>query len=353
MARVVIGMSGGVDSSIAAWLLKQEGHEVSAVSFLLRNGSESGACCSRQGIESAGEMSEALGIPLHAVDMTEEFEEKVVRPFVDAYMEGITPNPCILCNRHIKFPGLLRAAAGENAEYIATGHYARVQRHGNGPLCLLLKGIDQRKDQSYVLHFLGQAELCRLILPLGGRKKEDVRRHASELNLPAAIRPESQEICFVEERNYLAFIEERRLTGTPGPIRNQEGRIIGIHEGIHRYTIGQRKRLGIYHPEPLYVTKVETESNTLFVGPRSSAEQREFAVESVNWIVRNEVFPLRCAVRVRSTMEEKPASVCAAGGDHSKVNVVFEDAQWAPAPGQSAVFYRGDAVLGGGTIVRK
>jgi tRNA-uridine 2-sulfurtransferase len=274
----------------------------------------------------------------------------VIEPFVDSYSRGLTPNPCILCNRHIKFPFLLREADRRGAEYIATGHYARTAASaGENESPLLMKGIDPGKDQSYVLYPLRREQLGRLILPLGEYRKSDVRAVARSLKLDAADRPESQEICFIEYRNYAAFIERLSPSACePGPIVDREGKTIGTHKGICRYTIGQRKGLGIASPDPYYVTRVDAANNTIQVGALEDTKRREFAVADLNWISSPKSGSFRATVKVRSMMQDKPAAVNVLG---DRAQVLFDEPQFAPAPGQSAVFYDGDAVIGGGTIL--
>jgi len=365
MAKVLVGMSGGVDSSIAVHLLKQQGFEVEGLSFVLwdaRNRSGPTACCSMEAINSASATAEKLGIRHTALDVRGEFIEKVVEPFVEAYAKGLTPNPCILCNRHIKFPLLVREAEKLGAGHIATGHYARVVQNPESGArssgfpdlsavalhSQLLKGIDPKKDQSYVLYILGQETLDRLVLPLGGYRKEDVRSMARSLNLAAADRPESQEICFIEDKNYFEFIEKLRPgAGEPGPIVDMEDRVLGTHQGLYRYTIGQRKGLGIFSPEPRYVLKIDAARNALCVGPREDARTRTFKVKDISWLLAPQGNCLRAAVKVRSMMEARPASLEIAG---DCVTVIFDEPQWASAPGQSAVFYQEDMVIGGGVI---
>lgn len=342
-------MSGGVDSSMAAHLLKEEGHEVEGLSLVLfetRGKKSPTACCTLEALGDAAGTAERLGISHSTLDVRNEFIEKVVEPFVKAYIKGYTPNPCILCNRYIKFPVLLREARKRGAGAIATGHYARVDRSGGRTV--LRKGVDRKKDQSYVLYALRPEELEALVLPLGDYTKEAVRETARELGLPAASRTESQEICFVEGRDYPGFIAA--LTGEkdrPGPIIDAEGRAIGSHRGIHRYTIGQRRGLGISLPEPLYVTGIDAEKNAVYVGSREAAMSREFTVCEVNWL-QEPGGEFRAGVKVRSTMRARPATVRPLAED--KAHVKFDEPQWAPAPGQAAVFYLDDSVAGGGTI---
>jgi tRNA-uridine 2-sulfurtransferase len=381
MAKVVVGMSGGVDSSVTAYLLKKQGYDVEGVSFFMRdaNGETScRPCCSLDSMESAARNARALGIPHSTIDVRDAFHAKVIKPFIDAYMKGLTPNPCILCNRFIKFPSLIATADEQGAEFIATGHYARVETGTSAvnqlisPYFILKKGIDPKKDQAYFLYVLRQEELKRLMLPLGNYRKEEVRQIAAMLDLPAAGQSESQEICFIEDSKYLAFIEKHApAAGKPGPIVDMNGKVIGTHKGIYGYTIGQRKGMGIASPEPLYVADIDVPSNTIYVGPRDEAMKKEFTVGDVNWLnplipplgrSNEEDFVFRASVKVRSAMKEAPANITlltTSGSQSSLIphsssfveaHVVFDASQWAPAPGQSAVFYDGETVIGGGVI---
>ncbi|MDO9288797.1 MAG: hypothetical protein Q7T83_08390, partial [Thermodesulfovibrionales bacterium] len=327
--------------------------------------------------------------PHSSVDVRDEFIEKVIEPFVDAYTKGRTPNPCILCNKYIKFPYLLEESGKKGAEFIATGHYARIERKGsrvhpsqcygewsqgaihpsqfilrsaaeNGCYgerkgsrateTLLKKGVDPKKDQSYFLYVLRQEELNRLLLPLGDYKKEDVRKLANKLGLPSAKRPESQEICFIEDKSYFKFINKiNPLAGAAGPIMGINGNVLGEHKGIYNYTIGQRKGLGISSPSPLYVSKIDAVKNIVYVGPQESAKIKEFEVQELNWLT-SPIQAIRATVKVRSMMKAEPA-IISASPDSETVKVIFDEPQWAPAPGQSAVFYDEDIVIGGGIII--
>ena len=366
MSKVIVGMSGGVDSSIAAYLLKEQGYEVEGLSLILwgaRQRNDFTTCCSLQAIEEASKTASHIGIPHSAIDGRDDFIEKVIEPFVEAYTKGITPNPCILCNRYIKFPFLLKEAEKRGAEFIATGHYAKIERQQSAvssqQSVFLKKGIDTRKDQSYFLYILRQEELNRLLLPLGDYKKEDVRRLANNLGLPASQRPESQEICFIEGKNYFKFINKLHpLAGASGPIMDMDGKVLGEHKGIYHYTIGQRKGLGISSPHPLYVVRIDAVRNIIYVGQQKYAKIKEFIVGDLNWLT----LPtpslskggmgglLRVTVKVRSMMKDEPATI-SLSPDKETVKVIFDEPQWAPAPGQSAVFYDEDAVVGGGVIV--
>lgn len=356
MSKVLVGMSGGVDSSATAYLLKEQGYDVEGLSFILweaRQRNDFTTCCSSQAIEDASRTASQIGIPHNSVDVRDEFIEKVIEPFVDAYTKGRTPNPCILCNRYIKFPFLLKEAEKKGAEFIATGHYAKIERLSAlspQPSAFLKKGIDPKKDQSYFLYVLRQEELNRLLLPLGDYKKEDVRNLANKLGLPSAKRPESQEICFIEDKNYFKFISKiNPLAGAAGPIMGMNGKVLGEHKGIYNYTIGQRKGLGISSPSPLYVSKIDAVKNIIYVGPQESAKTKEFEVQELNWLT-SPIQAIRATVKVRSMMKAEPATI-SGSPDSETVKVIFDEPQWAPAPGQSAVFYDEDIVIGGGIII--
>ena len=251
----------------------------------------------------------------------------------------------------------MQEAEKRGTQHIATGHYARIQsaksKEQGAERFFLKKGADVKKDQSYVLHVLTKEELKRLILPLGTYKKETVKKIASELGFSAVKRPESQEICFIKDQNYACFIERfTSVKGTPGPVIDMSGRVLGTHKGIYSYTIGQRKGLGISSPEPLYIVKIDREKNTIQVGPQRSAKKEDFVVIDVNWIVPPLSGTFRASVKVRSMMKDEPATISLMKNlNHPSVHVVFDEPQWAPAPGQSAVFYDGDVVMGGGVII--
>lgn len=375
MPKVIVGMSGGVDSSVTVYLLKEKGYKVEGLSFLMWDeaGETAPACCSCKAMDEVSGTARHLGISHSIIDVRKDFREKVIEPFVKEYISGLTPNPCVLCNRFIKFPSLLKEAENRGAEFIATGHYARVEPAESREqraksksknlhnYFILKKGIDPKKDQSYVLHMLNQDVLKRLILPLGDYRKDETRKMARELNLPTADRSESQEICFIEDRNYLKFIDKLfPVMRTSGPIVNLNGKVIGTHKGVCGYTIGQRKGMGIASPEPLYVVNIDTQSNTIYAGPREAAQKQEFFVEDINWIVPiipplvrddNDGLIFRASVKVRSTMQDQPATIyIVESREQITLRVVFDEPQWAPAPGQSAVFYNGDTVIGGGLI---
>jgi tRNA-specific 2-thiouridylase len=347
--KVIVGMSGGIDSSLAAYLLKKAGYEVEGLSFMLfetRGRAAPTACCSMEALEDAEKTASHIGIAHTAMDLRNAFIEKVIEPFAEGYLKGSTPNPCILCNREIKFPYLLAEARRRGAGFIATGHYAVVEHTAMGSF--LKKGADPAKDQSYVLYALRKEELERLLLPLGPMRKVETRRMAREAGLPVSGRPESQEICFVGQDDYSAFISALRPgAARPGPIVDREGRPLGTHRGVFAYTVGQRKGLGISSPEPLYVTEIDAGNNTIRVGPREAVMRKECFVQDLNWLVPRET-DFRADVKIRSMMKAAPALVMFLPED--TLQVAFDEPRFAPSPGQAAVFYEDGLLIGGGII---
>jgi tRNA-specific 2-thiouridylase len=341
-------------------LLKKQGVDVIGLSFELwdrRDLKSSNVCCSIETIELAKSIAHKLKIEHYTVDVRDAFYRHVVESFCDSYIKGTTPNPCILCNKYIKFNFLLKKAEELGAGFVATGHYARIDPVPSGTgqdieshRFLLKKGIDTKKDQSYVLYVMTQEELSRTLFPLGKMRKEETREIAGELGLASALRPESQEICFVGDDKYADFLKGFSPEAVqPGPIADMNGKVIGMHKGIAFYTIGQRKGLGISSLKPHYVADINRKSNTIIVGSREDAMQKSFKVKELNWIfIDSQSRPFKAHVKIRSTMKEMP-SVISQSGDN-KVIVEFNKPQWAPAPGQSAVFYNGDTVIGGGII---
>jgi len=353
MKTVVVGMSGGVDSSVTAYLLKQQGYRVVGVSFLLYEmrgvATDAAACCSLASAQDASRTAAVLGVEHSVVNLRESFSERVIAPFVAEYTSGQTPNPCIFCNRRIKFPALLKHADSIGAEYIATGHYAQLERDASEQM-VLKKGVDEQKDQSYVLYMLPQVILSRLLLPLGRLRKEETRAVARLLGLSAAERPESQEICFIPDGDYTSFIHGVGKPAGAGPIiLSETGKTVGQHEGIHRYTIGQRKRLPAVG-RPVYVVRIDAERNAVIIGSKDEAMRRTCRVRDLTWIVPSVThadYSFRVTAKIRSMMRDEPATVCL---QEEEALLTFDEPQWAPAPGQSAVFYDGDAVIGGGII---
>jgi tRNA-specific 2-thiouridylase len=334
-----------VDSAVAALLLKGLGHRVVALHMSLSPHDPG-----RPG-ESVRTLAERLGVPLHSVDLRRAFVEQVIQPFLEVYRRGMTPNPCVLCNPRIKFLLLRRYALDLGVPWLATGHYARIAPPESGGRLRLLRGRDRAKDQSYFLFGLTQKHLSHALFPLGALLKGEVRKIAASAGLPVSSRPESQEICFIPDNDYRRFVEERtgtHLLAVRGPVVDVEGRQVGEHDGIHRFTIGQRRGLGISSSSPYYVVNLEPETNTVRVGRREDLRRREFLVTEVNWVgIPAPAGPIEAFVQVRSRHQEAPALL---EPNAEQTLVRFQKPQTAITPGQAAVFYRGDEVLGGGII---
>lgn len=353
--RVVVAMSGGVDSSVAASLLAEAGHEVVGLSMQLydqREGGETfGSCCSLDDLQDARRVATAIGIPHYIVNFEAQFERTVVRNFVDEYAAGRTPIPCVHCNADLKFAHLVDRAAGLDAAAVATGHYARVTFDEEQRAYRLQRGADRDKDQSYFLFSLTQDQLARAMFPVGGLTKTAVRAHAERLGLSVADKPDSHEICFVPDGRTGDFVE-RHLSEAPadGDIVDSGGRVVGRHRGLHRYTVGQRKGLGLATGSPLYVLRLEPADGRLVVGAREELGRATFTASAVNWIAGAPPrSPRRLTVRIRHRHQDAPATVESDGG--SRADVRFDEPQMAVTPGQAAVFYDGEDVIGGGWIV--
>ncbi|MBF0343670.1 MAG: tRNA 2-thiouridine(34) synthase MnmA [Nitrospirae bacterium] len=353
--KVLVGMSGGVDSSITAYLLRQQGYYTEGLSFILW-GSErseatgsSSACCSAASLNDAKATALALGIKHSLLDVRLEFMQQVIEPFIESYKRGFTPNPCVLCNQYVKFPYLLSEADARGFDYIATGHYAVIERQ---PEPSLLTASDRIKDQSYFLYVLNRQTLSRLLFPLGWLNKTQVKELARDLTLPCCMRPESQDICFVDNTGYRGFLTTYlKDAQAAGPIVDMGGKTIGTHNGLYAYTIGQRRGIGIAAKEPLYVIDVDISSNTLIVGPKSFGLKGGFKVNKLNWLVPVTNVPELVHVKFRSTMRPTPASIKITSDN--TIEVIMHTLQWSPAPGQSAVLYVGDKVIGGGEVVEE
>ena len=355
--RVVVAMSGGVDSSLVAAMLVEQGYEVIGVTMQLsddnRDFDDGRSCCSLSSVDDARRVAAILGIPHYVINFKGLFREKVIDYFVQEYIKGMTPNPCIACNRYIKFDGLLKKAAELGATYVATGHYAIVEYDESSNIYRLRKGADVSKDQSYVLYHLNQDTLRHFLFPLGNMNKTSTREMAAKYKLPVAHKPDSQEICFVPRDDYKAFIKKQ--TGklfNKGSIVNIAGDKIGEHQGIPFYTVGQRKGLGIVAPRPLYVLDIDVNANRLIVGEDEQVYARGLIAEDISWINQNDIFtkPMSVQAKIRYGKNAAQAVIYPTGKDGLKV--IFEEKQRAITPGQSIVFYDGDYVLGGGIIVR-
>ncbi|MGC2526679.1 MAG: tRNA 2-thiouridine(34) synthase MnmA [Candidatus Acidiferrum sp.] len=362
---IAIAMSGGVDSSTVAAVLQEQGHPIVGLTMQLWNqrrlpelqgdGPKQHRCCSLDDVYDAKRVAQHLNFPHYVVNFEEQFEQRVVRPFVDQYLSGRTPIACTNCNTDVKFEPLLRMARQIGAERLATGHYARICKNEQSGRWELLRARDDSKDQSYFLWGLSQEQLSRSEFPLGELTKEEVRGLARRTNLPVAEKPESMELCFVPTGNYVQFIQAYSkdagisLSQAEGEIVTEDGAVIGRHNGVHNFTIGQRKGLGFATGKPLYVLSIDPETNRVIVGDDDALRTTLFEVEDVNWVsIERPTQPIRAAVKIRHKHEPAPALVEAIGD--SRARIIFDAPQRAITPGQGAVFYDGDRVLGGAWI---
>ncbi len=353
--RVLVGMSGGVDSSVTAHLLKQQGYDVIGVTMKVWPqdciSRAEDKCCGPSAIADARGVAHKLGMPHYVVDEADQFERLVIDYFSGEYRAGRTPNPCVMCNELLKFGNLWSKAAALGAGYIATGHYAIIEHRAAGPV--LRKGRDVRKDQSYFLFSLSQAQLSRALTPLGAMIKPEIRDIARQLGLRVADKVDSQEICFVPGNDYKDFLRSHLGEGElhRGGIYNVDGEFLGAHDGIELFTIGQRKGLPGGSPKPLYVVDIDPETSRIIVGGEEELVREEFEVDRVNWLVRQEELPDDITVKIRYAHQGAQAELEPLGGRRARVKLRLP--QRAITPGQAAVFYDGDRVLGGGWIVRK
>lgn len=358
MARVVVAMSGGVDSSVTAWLLREQGHEVTGL-FMRHGvascGESNGAvcrtrrCCSAADAADARRVADLLGIPFFALDFSQPFAQ-LVDYFVDEYTRGRTPNPCIRCNSLLKFGELFRYADSVGAEFVGTGHYARIQRDSAEGPPKLLRAIDSTKDQSYVLFEIDRSRLGRILLPLGELTKAQVREYARQLRLPVAEKPDSQEVCFVPEEGHAALVRRRRPEwDSSGLIVTIDGEVVGRHAGIEKFTIGQRKGLGVALGARYYVVRIDPTTRTVVVGPRTALACRGLIAAEANWLIDPPSRPFRCQIKIR--YRTPPAEAEVIPESPTRFRAIFAKPCDAVTPGQAAVCYHGDQVLGGGWIL--
>lgn len=364
---IAVAMSGGVDSSVVAGMLHRDGHRVVGLTMQLWNqrrlpelsagGVATGRCCSLDDVYDARAVAQHIGIPYYVVNFEQRFEEQVVQPFIEEYLAGRTPIPCTLCNNHIKFDQFLEMADGVGAERMATGHYAQISQDPETGRYRMAKSRDEGKDQTYFLFGLQQQQLARTMFPLGGYTKPEVRELAREIGLPVAEKNDSQEICFVPNGDYAAFIEayfrERGVapTETQGEIVTADGRVMGEHSGVHHFTVGQRRGLRVAAGEPLYVIATEPASQRVIIGRGEELLRSKMRVKDVNWIsIEPITTPRRASAKIRNKHAAAPATLYPVAGDPALVEVLFDEPQRAITPGQGAVFYDGEWVLGGGWI---
>ena len=355
--RVVVAMSGGVDSSVAAALLVEQGYDVIGIMMRLWSEEIEGAtvsnrCCTPAQMDDARQIAEQLDIPFYVLDTRDVFRGTIVNFFVDQHSLGYTPNPCLECNRHIRFEWLLNNALALDADFLATGHYARIRQTTEGAY-QLLTGLDEAKDQSYVLSVLGQEQLSHTMFPVGEYTKPQVREIAARFGLPTASKHDSQDLCFVADGDYRRFLRQHRPEiAQPGPIMTRTGAVLGEHNGLANYTIGQRKGLGVTGPEPLYVLQMNAAQNTLIVGTLAELGSDRLTANRVNWVNgQPPAEPIRAQVKIRYKAKAVPATVTML--ENNRMAVQFDEPVRDITPGQGAIVYDGDMCLGGGIIERR
>ena len=355
--KIAIAMSGGVDSCVAAVILKEQGYDVIGITMRLfpTTGDDSvtkqnHGCCTLEDVEDAREVCSILEIPHYLLNFEKEFQQFVIGYFVKEYEKGKTPHPCVACNDKVKFNFLMQKAIAYEADYIATGHYAQISTINNE--FALLKGLDESKDQSYVLHTLKQHQLKNLLLPIGGYLKPEIRKIATDYKLPVANKPDSQEICFIPSGNYRDFIADK-ITTKPGIIRDNEGNLIGSHQGIHNFTVGQRKGLGISSSspstDPLYVNSIDSDNGIVTVGPKGNLLNQGLEITNVNFIRNPIIESTKVTVKVRYKAPQVEATITP---NESGATIIFDDLQGAISPGQICAIYNDQELIGGGIITK-
>ena len=356
--KVVVGMSGGVDSSVAAWLLKEQGYDVIGVTMQIwqeedeQVQEENGGCCGLSAVDDARRVASSLGIPYYVMNFRKEFKEHVIDYFIDEYLHGRTPNPCIACNRYVKWESLLERSRRIGADYIATGHYARIEKLPNGRFSLRVSETGA-KDQTYALYNLTQEQLSSTLMPVGSYTKDEIRKMAKELGLLVAEKPDSQDICFVPDGDYASFIEETTDAGSrPGNFVLSDGSVVGTHKGIIHYTVGQRKGLGLSMGHPVFVLEIRPDTNEIVVGTGEESLTRKVRARHINFMSVEDL-PGKKRVFAKIRYNHKGAWCTAEKTGEDEILCIFDEPQRAVTPGQALVLYDGEYVLGGGTIVRE